>query len=122
MSVGATGCNAGITETVVAYVPPREGRCSLETMFMESVNQAEWDVVGWITIDDPEGQYPLSPRYRKIVQPRACRMGGDAVAVIAGGERGTGVLTRAVFRYAILKRKSFGAPPAWQQQQPNRRR
>jgi hypothetical protein len=103
----AIGCGPDISERRLGFYPPREPRCALEFVQADPRTLGPggpWEVVGYVTVDEKHVGDPYSERYREIVRPRACRMGGEAVTILQAASResrhgsGTGI-TWGVLRY-----------------------
>ncbi|MEO8845267.1 MAG: hypothetical protein ABI591_02090 [Kofleriaceae bacterium] len=83
------GCGkAGISETRMISGTPRGATCNLDLVQVDITQisfNSTWDVLGYVTLLDKGTQDPAAPENREIVRPRACNMGGTAVAVAING-------------------------------------
>ncbi len=113
--LAACGPKAGINETRMVPAPPREPSCGLELVQVDVTQpsfNATWDVLGYVTLLDRGTQDPADPGNRALVRPRACTMGGTAVAVAMNsastnklGQTGSGLV------YMVLRPKTASAAP-----------
>lgn len=120
MALGSA-CGPGIGEARIVMAPPREPNCQLEFLQIPMQNvmdpAGQWELIGTVSLGERGTVDPFSPRYRDIVRPRACSMGGSAVILWNSstaqngiGETSTGTV------YGILRpRAAAGAPAAPQQ-------
>jgi hypothetical protein len=104
-----TACGPAIQETRMAYYAPRPDNCALDIingamtdMSIMATPTSKYVIVGSIGLGEGGTQDPFSDKYMAIVRPRACHMGGDAVALMmsattSGGGTGTA--------YAILHKR-----------------
>lgn len=105
----SVGSKAGIGETRMVQVPPREPNFALELVTVDTTattfNQ-QWEVIGYVAMGDTSAQDPAAEENRAIVRPRACAMGGTSVAV-AGNSTATGPLGNqgSALVYMILRPK-----------------
>lgn len=99
---GLAGCGPSTSVTTMKTMPARADDCSLKFVdidFSRLNVDKEWTVVGYVTIgDDAEGEDPLSGKYRDLVRPRACELGGEAVTLATGAANQYGSATN----YAVL--------------------
>ena len=104
---------AGINETRMISATPRADHCNLDLVQVDltavSFNST-WDVLGYVTLADKGSQDPNAAENREIVRPRACNMGGTAVAVAVNsmsqnnlGQSGSGLV------YMVLRPKAAAA-------------
>jgi hypothetical protein len=93
-----TGCGPSVSEMRMIAAPPRAESCELSAVSppMEELGgpKATWQVLGYVILSESGIQDPMQPEYRAIVGPRACAMGGEAIAITsatsAGGPLSTG--------------------------------
>lgn len=79
-------CGASVSETRMVAVAPRPAGCSLELVqadMTQLVVGGPWEMLGTVSISRPKVVEPLAASNRAIVDPRACRMGGSAIAVMS---------------------------------------
>jgi len=109
------GPKAGISEVRMANAPSRDATCALELVEVDitavTFNQ-QWEVLGYVTLADYSVQDPSARENRELVRPRACAMGGTAVANAIGatntnqvGQQASGV------SYMVLRPKTFATQP-----------
>lgn len=80
------GCGPSVSEVRLMSAPAREPSCTLDflELRMEDVAPgAKYEVLGHVVVGEEGRQNPLAPEYRAIVRPRACAMGGEAVAILS---------------------------------------
>ncbi len=86
IAVGLLGCASGprVTETRMVQSPPLPAGCKLELVTVDitamSFNQT-WEVLGYVSLLDSTAQDAAAEGNRALVRPRACAMGGTAIAV-----------------------------------------
>jgi hypothetical protein len=110
IGLGACGPKNAITETQMVYAAPRTPDCQLQLVNVDftawSFNKT-WEVLGYISFADDGSQDPMSPENRALARPRACRMGGTAIA-IAGNATASPRMrpTTSNISYMVLRPKS----------------
>lgn len=100
-----------ITETRMIIAPARGADCPLEFVEadMEKMRPGgEWEVLGYVTIGKVGQMDPLDEKFRKIVRPRACKMGGEAIAVMTSATNNTAMGTGSGTVYGVLRRPQSG--------------
>ena len=107
------GPKAGISETRMVQLAPREADCKLEFIqqpFDYTLLQT-WEVVGMISFTDRGVQDPMAEENRSLARPRACSMGGTAIS-LAGSGAGTNRAgnTTSSISYMVLHPKPVAAP------------
>ena len=108
-----TGCGPAISEMRLIAAPAREPACSLEflSLTMEQVSPGgTHEIVGHVVLSETGVQDPFQPKYRDIVRPRACAMGGEAVTVLNSVTSSSGMGSGSTTDYAIVRKR--GAPSA----------
>jgi hypothetical protein len=101
-------CGPQISETRTVSYPAREASCSLEFVQIDNMTaytlytDGKWQVIGQIILSEGGIADPFSERYRAIVRPRACAMGGEAVAILVAGTNQTVVSSGSMTSYAVL--------------------
>jgi hypothetical protein len=114
MTITAIGCGPDIKETRLGFYPPRESHCSLE--FVQADARAmgpggPWEVLGYISVSEKHVENPFSEKYRAIVRPRACNMGGEAVTLMQAGSRESHHGSSSGTTWGVLRyRRAPGAP------------
>lgn len=110
-------CAPNISETRMVFAPARESNCALELIHVDMMSvsfQQQWDLLGHVTLGDTGPRPdPASEENRALVRPRACSMGGTAVAVVASttnrtplGKQGNALV------YIVLRPKSAASAPS----------
>ncbi len=115
MLVAGCGPKAGISEVRMASAPSREASCALDLVQVDitavTFNQ-QWEVLGYVTLADYSVQDPSAKENRELVRPRACAMGGTAVANAIGGTNTNQLGQQASgISYMVLRPKTFAAQP-----------
>tara|TARA_R110002073_G_scaffold241497_3_gene403351 strand:- start:39540 stop:39971 length:432 start_codon:yes stop_codon:yes gene_type:complete len=110
LPLAACGPKAGISETRMMHAPARTPDCALEFVQVDMTSMgfnSAWDLLGYITFLDTKNQDPMAAQNRKLARPRACGMGGTAIAVAMNstntdrmGQQGSGLI------YMVLRPKS----------------
>jgi hypothetical protein len=104
-----------IKETRLGFYPAREPACNLEFVQWDTrILQANgpWEVLGYLEISEKNPADPFSPKYRKIVRPRACHMGADAVSLVQSASKDARFGSGAGSTWAILRRRQMPGAPA----------
>jgi hypothetical protein len=96
--------------------PPRPENCELEFVKVDmgqlSGNQGPWELIGQIVLGEEGKQDPFDERYRAIVRPRACSMGGEAVGIVMNATTEAAFSSGTAVSYGVLrKRDSKSATP-----------
>jgi hypothetical protein len=111
------GCGPRVSEVRQASAPPRPENCDLEFLQLKMEDLAPgsgtYEVLGSVILQETGIQDPMQPKYREIVRPRACAMGGEGITILlssssAGplGGGGSGTV------YSVVrKRPAEGAAP-----------
>ena len=98
-----------------ANVPARSDGCDLQFVKVHAAELAAYEDVGTVYLFESEVENPLEDRLKSKVQPHACAMGGDTVAVLEESQRaligygpGSTVLSYTIVRH----RQGAASPPA----------
>lgn len=76
----------------------------------DTSNFAVYEQVGVVRVQNaPAGTSPLDPSIRSIVRPRACRLGGEAVSILASGDAYAGFSKQGYASYVVWARKTASA-------------
>jgi len=111
----AIGCGPDIKERRLGFYPSREPRCSLEFVQADMRMMGPsgpWEVVGYISISEKHISDPFSEKYRAIVRPRACRMGGEAVTIMQAASRESGHGSTTGTTWGVLRYRRAPNPQA----------
>lgn len=107
------GCSS-ISETRMMAATPRPADCSLQLVQADitqiAFNQT-WDVLGYVTLGKTHSQDPASEENRHVVRPRACAMGGTAIAVAINATSHSAFATGSALAYMVLRPKQAAAAP-----------
>lgn len=108
----AAGCAPGVSEVRTVHLPPKPATCELDYVAVAWADLVggHWQMLGTLSISDIGVKDALAPVYRKTLRPRACAMGGEAIALMLGTEE-TGDIgpKRSSKTYVVLRRS---APPS----------
>ncbi len=108
------GCGPNVSEVRTANYPPNPENCSLE--FIQADTQVmsgtgPWEVIGQIVLQEEGVRDPFAEKYRAIVRPRACGMGGEAVAIVMNATSETPISSGTTVSYGVLRKRVQGAAP-----------
>lgn len=112
----ATGCGPKVSEVRMVPAPGRDENCALEFVKVDlgalSSPTSEWEMLGQIVLQEHGIQDPFAEKYRAIVRPRACAMGGEAVGIVLSATSETLTSSGSTTSYGVLrKRKQDSAAP-----------
>ena len=116
--LAACGPKVAIGEQRMVHAPARDAGCGLEFVQVDitsvTFNQ-QWEVLGYVTLHDRGTQDPMAEENRGLVRPRACGMGGTAVAIAQSAQTETALATGSAVQYMVLRPKPTGpaAPTAF---------
>lgn len=113
------GCGPEVMETRLASAPQRPDGCELWFRQLNFQDLAPmigtYELLGEVTLAESGVQDPFQQKYKDIVRPRACAMGGEGVTILDQvastnpmGAKGTGVT------FAVVRKRgtpSAVAPP-----------
>lgn len=102
-----------IAESRLSYYAPRPEGCALQFVQQDMQTMGPgrpWEVVGYVVISEAGIADPFSPEYRRIVRPRACGMGGEAVTILQAATNETAVATGSGTIYGVLRRRQAALP------------
>jgi hypothetical protein len=107
------GCGPNVTEMRTVSVPAREASCSLEFIKADmneiSSGTGKWELIGQIVLQEEGVQNPFDERYRAIVRPRACQMGGEAVALLMSATSQGLTTSGSAINYGVLRKRTTQA-------------
>lgn len=108
-----SACGTMVSETRMAQYPSRGDDCALEfvqTTVADLAPGSTWEVVGYVVVSETGVADPFAEKYRALVRPRACAMGGEAVTIMqsstGGGMAG---MSGSSVNYAVIKHPSSEA-------------
>lgn len=111
-----SACGPSISEARMMALPARGSGCSLELVrvtYPELMNNTgPWELVGYVTVNERGVGDPLSPSARERVRPRACAMGGHAIAVMTQVTGEQAFHSSSGTSYAVLRPRQTEAAPA----------
>jgi hypothetical protein len=92
---------------------PRSARgdtCDLDVISSDMSTFAQYEQVGIVTLSNASGTDPMSPEARALVRPRACALGGEAIAVMssAGLKNGFGMTVGSLRSYTVWAKRTTG--------------
>lgn len=105
----AVGCGPNVTEVRSVAAPARDPNCKLEFIRADlqqlSSAEGEWELLGQVVLQEEGVQDPLAERYRAMVRPRACAMGGEAVAVVMSATSQGLTTSGSATNYGVLRKR-----------------
>lgn len=113
------GCGPHVSEMRMASAPPRPENCDLQFLQLKIEELAPmigtYEHLGSVMLFETGVQDPFQQKYRDIVRPRACAMGGEGVTIMnqATNQGALGMSGSAVNYAVVRKRQAPGAaaPP-----------
>jgi len=108
----AAACGPNVSEVRTVNYPPREQNCSLEFVKLDNQTmsgQGPWEVIGQVVLGEHGKQDPFAEEYKAIVRPRACKMGGEAVAIMLNATSETFMSSGTTISYAVLRKRTAQA-------------
>lgn len=110
------GCVEMVSVNRQMVVPSLAPDCPLELVqadMMElSPMSTKWDYLGTVSVGANHGLDPSNEEYRALIRPKACELGGTAVALMQSGNSSAMGTTSGSLIYAVLRPKSAPAAPA----------
>lgn len=110
-------CGPSVTEMRLVTAPPKAADCSLEFLQL-TINQVSpaapeytYEILGHVVLQETGVQDPMQEKYREIIRPRACAMGGEAVAILQQATSSTAFGSGSGVDYAVVRKKTSGAAP-----------
>jgi hypothetical protein len=96
--------------------PPRPHDCELklvEADMMElSPMGTKWDVLGFVSVGANDGLDPTSKEIRTMVRPKACEIGGTAVALMQSMNSTSSMGSSGAIQFAVIRPKSASKAPS----------
>lgn len=114
------GCGPNVMEMRTLIVPGRAANCELEfrnfTMDELAPGSGSHEVVGHVVLYETGIQDPFQQKYRDIVRPRACAMGGEGVTILNSATNNTAMGAGSTTDYAVVRKRvePSAAPPTTQ--------
>jgi hypothetical protein len=114
----SVACGPTVSEARLIHAEPREPTCELD--FLEVTPQdvspeGKYELLGHVVLGQEGQRDPLDESYRAQVRPRACRMGGEAIAVLMTGSSEAWALSPGgtTIDYGVLRKRraNTGAKP-----------
>ena len=100
----------------MTFAPARAANCDLQLVQADGTSvdfNQRWDLLGYVSLQNNGLLDPAAPENRALVRPRACAMGGMAVAVAMSssaqnvfGARGSALV------YMVLRPKTWAQKPS----------
>ena len=84
LACALTACGPSVSVMTMKPMTARPADCPLEYVdvaFERITVDKEWTLVGYVTLSETGVQDPFAERYRAIVRPKACELGGTAVTM-----------------------------------------
>ncbi len=70
-----------------------------------------WDFLGTVSVAANHGTDPTNEKYRALIRPKACELGGTAVALMLNNSTETSVGDGGAIIFGVLRPKSVPAGP-----------
>jgi hypothetical protein len=112
------GCSSEmVTVNRAMSVPARPGDCKLELVQADMMElsplSTKWDYLGTVAIGKSysDGLDPASEKVRTIIRPKACELGGTAVALMANSTSSSMMGSGSSIIFAVLRPKQAPAAP-----------
>jgi hypothetical protein len=107
---GLAACGPVVMESRMKSAPPRAEDCALELVEADMMELSplgtKWDYLGTVSVSKVGSIDPTDARIRALIRPKACGLGGTAVALLqsmnAAGMMGSG----SGLSFAVLRPKS----------------
>lgn len=104
--VALMGCGPSLSVTRMKVAPAKPANCELKFVEVDMATitvKKEWTILGYVTLGESGVQDPFSERYRALVRPKACEMGGEAVALGLASAQAGMMASGSGVMYAVLK-------------------
>ncbi len=111
--VAACGPQEWITVTPGVSRPPRPTDCAIDLVTLGPKDLAPagpYELLGYITIAKDGVQDPLRPETREKARPRACALGGEAMAVWDLKTSASSPTAHTEIDYAVVRKAQAAAP------------
>jgi hypothetical protein len=113
------GCGPHVMEMRMASAPPKPEGCELQFLQLKiedlSPMVGTYEQLGSVMLFETGVQDPFQQKYKDIVRPRACAMGGEGVTILQQATTAPAALGPggSSINYAVVrKRQAPGAAPA----------
>ena len=110
------GCGPNVMEMRTVVAPGRASNCELEfrnfTMDELAPGSGSHEVIGHVVLSEPGIQDPFQQKYRDIVRPRACAMGGEGVTILGSTTNNTVMGSGSATDYAVVRKRADPSAPA----------
>jgi hypothetical protein len=118
LSALVAGCGPHVMEMRMASAPPRPDNCELQFLQLKiedlSPMVGTYEQLGSVTLFETGVQDPFQQKYKDIVHPRACAMGGEGVTILQQATTSPAMFGPggSAINYAVVrKRQAPGAAP-----------
>jgi hypothetical protein len=81
LALACSACGPVVSQVSSAPSPPKPGNCTLQYLKAAPV-EGDFRFIGQVVVQDEHPDDAFSKERRALLQPRACRLGGDTVAVL----------------------------------------
>lgn len=108
------GCGPSVGEARLVSAPAKPATCDLDFLQLEIQDMApgaKYEILGHVVLSEYGVRDPLAPEYRAKVRPRACAMGGEAVAILMTGTAAPQAFSAGgtTIDYAIVRKRTAPA-------------
>jgi len=104
----ACGAKEVVSDTRVAYAPPRAADCELEFTEVDMTDVSfhdSWQLLGYISFGDSGKQDPRAEENQALARPMACDMGGTAMGVAGTSTSSNFAGDSSVITYLVMRPK-----------------
>ena len=115
LATGGLACGPSVGEARLVSAAAKPASCDLDFLQLEIQDMApgaKYEVLGHVVLSEEGIRDPLAPAYRDKVRPRACAMGGEAVAILMTGTNAPAALSTGgtTIDYAIVRKRTAPSP------------
>jgi hypothetical protein len=109
------GCVEMVSVNRAMSAAPREANCELALVQADMMELSpmgtKWDYLGTVSIGANHGMDPASKEVREMIRPKACELGGTAVALMQANSASMVMGSNSAIIYAVLRPKQAAAGP-----------
>jgi hypothetical protein len=106
----ASACVVAVSQTRMMAAPSRAPDCGLQLVQADMMELSpmgtKWDVLGMVTVGANRASDPNDPKIRALIRPKACELGGTAVALMQSTNAQSLMGTGSGIVFAVLRPKS----------------
>ena len=114
-AIALPGCVKMVSVNRAMFAPARADDCELELVQADMMELSPmgttWDYLGTVSIGANHHLDPMSEEARAVIRPKACELGGTAVALMQGSNSASTMGGGGAVTYAVLRPKQAPAAP-----------